>query len=188
MGFYRRPDRRALTAPLIGALALTGCGEGVPRPPAQADASAAERQAQAFVETLKPRRAGRPVIAIVALNEGTEMTDFLLPHAVLQRAGVADVQPVAPRRGRVLLYPALQVEVAQDLASFDQVYPSGADYVVVPAMRDDNNPAITAWLKQQADRGARIIGVCVRGSGCGPRRAARWPALHDPLVLPQHLA
>ena len=58
------------------------------------------------------------------------------------------------------LYPALQVEVAQDLASFDRAYPSGADYVIVPAMRDDNDPAITAWLKQQADRGARIIGVC----------------------------
>ena len=160
MGFYRRWDRRALTAPLIGSLAGTGCGAGVPRPPAQADATVAERRAQAFVEALKPRRAERPVIAIVALNEGTEMTDFLLPHAVLQRSGVADVQPVAPRRGRVLLYPALQAEVAQDLASFDQVYPSGADYVVVPAMRDDNNPAIIAWLKQQADRGARIIGVC----------------------------
>ena len=161
MGFYKRRDRRTLTAPLIGVLALTGCGAGAPRPPAQADATVAERQAQAFVEALKPRRAERPVIAIVALNEGTEITDFLLPHAVLRRAGVADVQPVAPRRGGVLLYPALQVEVAQDLASFDQVYPSGADYVVVPAMRDDNNPAITAWLKQQADRGARIIGLCV---------------------------
>jgi putative intracellular protease/amidase len=133
----------------------------VPRPPTQSDPAVAEREAQAFVEALKPRRAGKPVIAIVALNEGTEMTDFLLPHAVLQRAGVADMQPVAPRRGRVLLYPALQVEVAQDLAGFDQAYPSGADYVVVPAMRDDNNPAITAWLKQQAARGARIIGVCV---------------------------
>ena len=129
--------------------------------PARADAAAAERQAQAFVEGLKPRRAGKPVIALVALNEGTEITDFLLPHAVVQRAGVADVQPVAPRRGRVSLYPALEVEVAQDLAGFDQVYPSGADYVVVPAMRDDNNPAITAWLKQQSAKGARIIGVCV---------------------------
>ena len=79
---------------------------------------------------------------------------------MLQRSGVADVQSVAPRRGRVLLYPALQVEVAQDLASFDQAYPSGANYVIVPAMADDNNPAITAWLKQQADRGARILGVC----------------------------
>ena len=142
MGFDKRQDRRALAAPLI-------------------DATVAERQAEVFVEALKPCRAERPVIAIVALNEGTETTDFLLPHAVLQRAGVADVQPVAPRRGGVLLYPALRVEVAQDLASFDQVYPSGADYVVVPAMRDDNHPAITAWLQQQADRGARIIGVCV---------------------------
>jgi hypothetical protein len=63
----------------------------------------------------------------------------LLPHAVLQRAGIIDVQVVAPRRARVFLYPALPVEVAQDLASFDRAYPSGADYVVVPAMRDDND-------------------------------------------------
>ena len=161
MGFSRRSDKRAVIAPLLGALSLTGCGFGRSRLPARADAAAAERQAQAFVEGLKPRRAGKPVIALVALNEGTEITDFLLPHAVVQRAGVADVQPVAPRRGRVSLYPALEVEVAQDLAGFDQVYPSGADYVVVPAMRDDNNPAITAWLKQQSAKGARIIGVCV---------------------------
>jgi putative intracellular protease/amidase len=161
VGFYGRSDRRALIAPVFGAFALAGCEVDVPRPPTHDDATVAEHQADAFMQALKPRRAGRPVIAIVALNEGTEMTDFLLPHAVLQQAAVADVQPVAPRRGRVLLYPALQVEVAQDLASFDQLYPSGADYVVVPAMRDDNNPAITAWLKQQADRGARIIGVCV---------------------------
>jgi putative intracellular protease/amidase len=160
VAFYGRLNRRALTAPVFGALALTGRGAGVRPPPGRGDATLAERQAQAFVDALKPHRPGKPVIAIVALNEGTEMTDFLLPHAVLQRAGVADVQSVAPRRGRVLLYPALQVEVAQDLASFDQAYPSGADYVIVPAMADDNNPAITAWLKQQADRGARILGVC----------------------------
>ena len=111
----------------------------MPVAPAQVDTAMAESQAQAFVEALKPRRSGKPVVAVLALNEGTEMTDFLLPHAVLQRAGVADVQVVAPHRGRVSLYPALQVEVAQDLASFDRTYPSGADYVIVPAMRDDNN-------------------------------------------------
>ena len=68
------------------------------------------------------------------------MTDFLLPHAVLQRAGVADVHAVAPRRGRVLLYPALQVEVAQDLAGFDRAHPAGADYVIVPAMQRRRRP------------------------------------------------
>ena len=157
---YRTSNNCALTGPVIGAVALAGTGTGVQVAPTPVNAAMAERQAQAFVEALKPRRSGKPVVAVLALNEGTETTDFLLPHAVLQRAGVVDLQVVAPRRGRVFLYPALQVEVAQDLASFDRAYPSGADYVIVPAMRDDNNPAIAAWLKQQADRGARITGVC----------------------------
>jgi hypothetical protein len=34
----------------------------------ESDPAVAERQAQVFVEALKPRRAGKPVIAIVALN------------------------------------------------------------------------------------------------------------------------
>jgi putative intracellular protease/amidase len=158
----RPPNKRVLTGTQSGARSLTGSGVGTPRLPGGSDeATEAERQAQVFVDALKPGRKGRPLIAIVALNEGTETTDFLLPYAVLQRAGIADVQPVAPRRGDVRLYPALQVEVAQDLAGFDEAHPSGADYVVVPAMADDNNPAITAWLRQQAKRGARIIGVCV---------------------------
>ena len=147
MRFYRTSDNYALTGPVNGAVGLADCGAGVPVAPTPVNAAMTECQAQAFVEALKPRCSGKPVVAVLALNEGTETTDFLLPHAVLQRAGVADVQVVAPRRGRVFLYPALQVEVAQDLASFDRAYPSGADYVVVPAMRDDNNPAIAAWLK-----------------------------------------
>jgi putative intracellular protease/amidase len=154
---------RALIGIIIAALGLLGCGAGVPLPQAEVDAAMSERQEQAFVEALKPRRPGRPVVAVLALNEGTETTDFLLPHALLRRAGVADVQPVAPRRGRVALYPALQVEVAQDLAGFDRSHPSGADYVIVPAMRDDNDPAVIAWLQRQADQGARIIGICAGG-------------------------
>jgi transcriptional regulator GlxA family with amidase domain len=145
---------------IVTALTLVGCGSDISIPPAQTDSATSERQAQAFIEAMKPRRPGRPTIVILAVNEGTEMTDFLLPHAVLQRADVADVQAVAPSRGRVRLYPALEVEVAQDLATFDRDHPSGADYVIVPAMENDNNPAATGWLKQQADKGARIIGVC----------------------------
>jgi putative intracellular protease/amidase len=147
----------------IVALGLAACGADVPLPPAQIDATTTDRQARAFVDGLKPRSPGRPVVAVLALNEGTETTDFLLPYAVLQRADVAEVRAVAPRRGRVLLFPALQVEVAEDLAGFDRAHPSGADYVIVPAMQDDNDPAVTAWLRQQAEKGARIIGICVGG-------------------------
>jgi transcriptional regulator GlxA family with amidase domain len=144
----------------IASLALTGCEFGGSLPPLTEDAAVRARQASSFVEGLKPRRPGRPVVAVLALNEGTEITDFLLPHAVLQRAGIADVQAVAPRRGRVSLYPALQVEVGQDLAGFDRDHPAGADYVIVPAVRDDDDPALLAWLRRQADQGARIIGIC----------------------------
>jgi putative intracellular protease/amidase len=147
---------------LIGivAFALAGCGGGISVPPAAADSATIEQQALAFVAAMKPRRSEKPVVAILAVNEGTEMTDFLLPHAVLQRSGVVDVHAVAPQSGRVLLYPALEVEVAEDLASFDKAFPSGADYVIVPAMSNNNHPAATGWLKQQAEKGARIIGVC----------------------------
>lgn len=144
----------------IAALLLAGCGAGTKMPPAPGDPALRQQQTQAFVQAMQPRRAGRPLVAIVALNEGTETTDFLLTHAVLQRAEVADVKAVAPRRGRVELFPALQVAVAQDFEGFDRTHPSGADYVVVPAMSSDDDPAVIAWLRRQAERGARIVGVC----------------------------
>jgi len=145
-------------------LAVTGCGSDVTSPP-PANAAVAAQQATAFIEAIKPKRDGRPVIAIVARNEGTETTDFLLTHAVLQRADIAEVHAVAPRSGRVSLYPAFQIEVTRDLASFDQAYPAGADYVIVPAMSEPaldraRDGAILSWLKKQSGHGARIVGVC----------------------------
>lgn len=142
------------------AFVMAGCGGRDAVPPATSDPALAEQQAAVFVAALKPRRPGRPLIAVLARNEGTETTDFLVTHAVLSRSGVADVHAVAPRRGRVSLYPVLAVEVSEDLASFDKAHPSGADYVIVPALDDADNPAINAWLRQQAERGARIISVC----------------------------
>lgn len=149
---------------MVASIAETSAGYGasVEVSPAATGAAVTVRDAQAFVDALKPSRPGKPVIAVLARNEATETTDFLVTHAVLQRSGVAEVHAVAPSRGRVSLYPTLQVEVAQDFTGFDRAYPAGADYVIVPAMlyERDEDPAITAWLRQQADRGARIIGVC----------------------------
>jgi len=151
----------ALIAVSIASLWITGCGTDVPRPPTQSERATSEQHKQVFVDALKPRRSGKPVIAVLASNEGTEMTDLLLPHAVLVRAGVADVQVVAPRSGRVTLYPAaLQIDGAQDFASFDRAHPSGADYVIVPAMGNGDVPEVIAWLGEQVDRGARVLAVC----------------------------
>ncbi|RZL86027.1 MAG: thiamine biosynthesis protein ThiJ [Variovorax sp.] len=151
---------RALVVASIAAPALAAWGAGASPSQGQGDSARSEQEKQAFVEAMKPRRAGRQVVVVLALNEGTETTDLLLPHAALQRSGLVDVQVVAPRGGRVDLYPALQVDGAQAMADFDGAHPSGADYVIVPAMREDDDPAVTSWLRQQASKGARVIGIC----------------------------
>ncbi|MDT3680352.1 MAG: DJ-1/PfpI family protein [Burkholderiaceae bacterium] len=151
---------RALIAASIASLWIAGCGTDVPLPPTQSEMATSEQHNQVFVDALKPRHSGKPVIAVLASNEGTEMTDLLLPHAVLVRTGVADVRVVAPRSGRVTLYPALQIDGGQDFASFDRANPAGADYVIVPAMGDGDVPEVITWLREQVDRGARVLAVC----------------------------
>ena len=62
--------------------------------------------------------------------------------------------------GPVQLFPVLKVETDATIAEFDAAHPAGADYVIVPAMGRDDDPAVLAWLKLQAEKGAVIIGIC----------------------------
>ncbi|UZG44459.1 DJ-1/PfpI family protein [Caldimonas thermodepolymerans] len=148
-----------MAATLLAAGWMAGCGSRTPLPPPP-QPEAVQREGQAFVEALRPRRPGRPVVAVLALNDGTETTDLLLPHAVLEGSGLFDVQVVAGHPGTVQLFPALAVQAEQDLAGFDRAHPGGADYVIVPALARDDDPVLLAWLRRQAARGAIVIGVC----------------------------
>lgn len=103
---------------------------------------------------------GRPLIAVIGINDATETTDYLLPTGILRRADIADVVMLATGEGPVQLYPALRVEPDATIAAFDAEHPDGADYVIVPAMSRDDDPAVLAWLREQSGKGARIIGVC----------------------------
>ncbi|HWU17868.1 MAG TPA: DJ-1/PfpI family protein [Devosia sp.] len=113
----------------------------------------------AVLEALAPRNE-RPVIAIIGINDATETTDYLMPAGILRRADIADVQLLATREGPVDLFPALRVEPDATIAAFDAAHPQGADYVIVPAMTRDDDPAVMAWLREQANKGSMIIGIC----------------------------
>ena len=119
-----------------------------------------KEEADATIAALKPPKRQRPLIAIVGINDATEVTDYLMPYGILRRADVADVVALATRPGPVTMFPALTVEAQATVADFDAQHPDGADYVIVPAMSRDDDPAVLQWIRSQATKGAIIIGVC----------------------------
>jgi len=119
-----------------------------------------QEETEAMLSALRPETDARPLIAVIGINDATETTDYLMPAGILRRADVADVMLLATGPGPVQLYPALQVEPDATIAAFDTAHPQGADYVIVPAMSRDDDPAVLAWLRDQARKGATIISVC----------------------------
>ncbi len=127
----------------------------------------------------------RPVIAILGDSVSTEITDFLLPYGVLQRANVAQVLAIAAEGPTITMNTGLRVQADLDAAAFDRRYPEGADYVIVPAMRRAQFAPMLAWLQAQAGKGATLASICdgalvVAHSGLlrGRRATAHW-ATHD---------
>ena len=105
-----------------------------------------------------------------------------------RRADVADVVTLATEPGPVTLFPALKVEPQATVAEFDAQHPDGADYVIVPAMSRDDDPAALQWIRSQAAKGAIIIGVCAGAKVVGNAGLLRRQAGDDPLVFPQGAA
>jgi putative intracellular protease/amidase len=160
----------------------------LPAPTGRAVAPAiGPEETDAMLAALRPRRQ-RPVVAVVGINDATEATDYLMPYGILRRADVADVVVLATAPGPVRLYPALTVEPHATIAEFDARRPEGADYVIVPAMSRDDDPAVLAWLEKQAAGGAVIMGVCagakvVAAAGLldGKRATTHWYYLDEML-------
>ncbi|MBA1156675.1 DJ-1/PfpI family protein [Microvirga mediterraneensis] len=147
-------------AALLATISATWILSLPPAPNVGAARPIAKEEADAMLAALKPPKRQRPLVAILGLNDATETTDYLMPYGILRRADVADVVALATGPGPVTLYPAFKIVPDMTVAAFDAKYPDGADYVIVPAMSRDDDPAVLRWLKTQADRGAMIVGVC----------------------------
>jgi putative intracellular protease/amidase len=180
-------NRRLILWSGVGVVALAGVIGGVwiySLPPAKAITAPPpipKAEADATLAALKPPKRQRPLIAIVGINDATEVTDYLMPYGILRRADVADVVLLGTATGTVKLFPALAVEPQATIAEFDTRNPEGADYVIVPAMSRDDDPVALAWIKSQASKGAMIVGVCagakvVAAAGLldGKRATTHW--------------
>jgi transcriptional regulator GlxA family with amidase domain len=133
-------------------------------------------------------RAGRqrPLVVVVADNEGAQTTDFIVPYGVLKESGVAEVRSVSTRAGPIRLTRGLVIVADETIAQFDDREPDGADIVIVPAQARPNSAALATWLRAQAARGATIISVCEgarvlahAGLLDGRRAASHWGSLAE---------
>ncbi len=176
----------------VAVIAAGGFGLWLATLPSDVTASAPPvpaAETAAMLKALRPRQQ-RPVVAVIGLNDATETTDYIVPTGILRRADIADVLMLAAGPGPVHLYPALNaVEPDATIAEFDAAHPGGADYVIVPAMSRDDDPAVLAWLRQQSDKDATIIAVCagakVAGAAGlldGKRATTHWYYLKDLLA------
>jgi transcriptional regulator GlxA family with amidase domain len=172
------------------ALALAGFAAWIlslpPAPAAVAPPPIAEEETRAALAALKPPKRERPLIAIVGINDATEVTDYVVPYGILRRAGVADVMALATAPGPVQLFPALRIQPDATVAEFDARHPEGADYVIVPAMSRDDDPAALQWIRSQAAKGATVVGICagamvVGAAGLldGKRATTHWYYVGD---------
>ena len=138
-------------------------------------ASADER----FAPYMAQHGHARPVVAVIGHNAGTELTDFVIPYAVLQRSGAVDTFAVSTKPGAMKMRPALRLQPDLDAKTFDARFPEGADYVIVPAVVHRDDAALLAWINAQNAKGATIVSICdgalvVAGTGLlKGRRATR---------------
>ncbi|HEU5080738.1 MAG TPA: DJ-1/PfpI family protein [Opitutaceae bacterium] len=138
-------------------------------------------EVEVTLAALKPPKRQRPLIAIIGANAGTEVNDYVMTYGILRRAEVADVVALGTTSGPITLYPVLKVQSQATIAEFDTQHPDGADYVIVPAMSRDDDPAVLQWIKNQSAKHATIIGVCagakiVAAAGLldGKRATTHW--------------
>ena len=183
-------SRRLLSSALgaVAVLAMIGGGWIVSLPPTPVVAAApaiAQQETDATIAALKPPKRQRPLIAIVG-NDATETTDYLMPYGILKRADVADVVTLATVAVPMTLFPALKVEPQATVAEFDARHPDGADYVIVPRMSRDDDPAALQWIRNQSAKGAIVIGVCagakvVGDAGLlhGKRATTHWYSVNE---------
>lgn len=136
--------------------------------------------------TLPAPKAGRarPLVVVLADNAGAETTDFAIPYGVLKRSGIAEVRSVATGQGPIQLMPSLKILADQTVAQFDKAEPAGADIIIVPAQMKPKSPALAAWLRAQAGKGATIVSICegarvLANAGLlhGRRATTHWSAL-----------
>ena len=102
-------------------------------------------------------------------------------HHRFGAAEAAEVLAVATQAGPLHMRPALTIEAQATISEFDQRFPAGADYVIVPAVTQPDDAVLVQWIAAQGAQGATVVSICdgalvVANAGLfkGRRATAHW--------------
>jgi len=166
---------------LVASAMFLGFWSHVPAARAADSSAAAPGSVDRFAPYVARYGRERPLVAVVGHNAATELTDFVIPYAVLQRSGAVEAVTVSTGPGPITMRPALRLRPDVDVHGFDSRFPEGADYVIVPAVVHRDDAGLLSWIRAQYEKGATIVSICdgalvVANTGIlhGHRATAHW--------------
>lgn len=111
------------------------------------------------LEKIAPYKArfgrARPLVAVVALNEGTVISDFCIPFGVMARADVADVVSVSVKPGPVKMHP-LTFELQSTIDDFDKRFPRAPTIYLYRQFRTLKTLVFQNGSRRRAKRAAQL--------------------------------
>lgn len=103
----------------------------------------------------------KPTVAIMASNQGTEISDFLAPFEVFATTGAFNVYAVAPDRiFTPFMWGGLDIMPHYSFAELDQLLGKDPDVIVIPFIKDPENPVIVQWIRDHAGPDTLLVSIC----------------------------
>ncbi|MCE7990265.1 MAG: hypothetical protein DYG89_54695 [Caldilinea sp. CFX5] len=103
----------------------------------------------------------KPTVAIIASNNGTEITDLLAPYEVFAASGAFNVYTVAPKRVFTpFMWGGVDIMPHYSFAELDQLLGKNPDVVVIPFIKDYNNQEIIQWIRSHAGPETVTVSIC----------------------------
>lgn len=103
----------------------------------------------------------KPTVAIVASNNGTEITDLLAPYEAFAASEGFNVYVVAPKREHTpFLWGGVDIMPHYSFAELDQLLGGNPDVIVIPFIKDPENPEIVQWIRNHAGENTQVVSIC----------------------------
>jgi AraC family transcriptional activator FtrA len=103
----------------------------------------------------------KPSVVIIASNQGTEISDFLAPYEVFATAGAFNVYAVAPERAFTpFMWGGLDIMPHYSFTELEQLLGTDPDVIVIPFIKDPENPTIVQWIREHAGPDTLVVSIC----------------------------